>query len=167
MRCLADSSGREEEKRREGEEGCWNGERIQPKGAVACSALILKSTLVGLASPSRRQPSAFSFLSFYTFQYETGAAARRKSSKLPLAMSWEWKTLFLRPPFLRSSSVPIPLWQAWRLSVPSFRHRQQSRRENDSIGFWHVFVQSILNGGWRQRLRSHCGSYRRQKWIKT
>lgn len=104
-----------------------------------------RRTRTPFAPPTLRP---FPFLSFSTFQpYETGVAARRKSSHR-VVVSWGWKTLFLRSPFLRASSVPISLWPR-RFSVPSFKRRQQSRRENDSIGFQHVFVQSILNSSRR------------------
>lgn len=83
---------REEKSERKREEGSrMKRERgaARKRGAETCFALILKSTLVGLAPSPLHQPCAFSFLSFSTFRpYEMGAAARRKSNRPPVVVSW-------------------------------------------------------------------------------
>lgn len=82
--------GREKEREKEMKSVGWKENTVtRRRSAETCSALILKSTLVGLAPSPRHQPCAFSFLSFSTFRpYETGAATRRKSNRPPVAVSW-------------------------------------------------------------------------------
>lgn len=120
--------------------GGWERGRVQPgrRGAEACPALILKSTLVGLAPP--RQPSAFSFLSFSTFQ--TCGNRRCSATKIQQPTGsyvMGMKNALPTSPFSRSSSVPISLWRAWRLFACSFKHRRSRSRimiPSDSRGIF-------------------------------
>jgi len=111
--------GEREKERKQSRKESTNERR---RGAETCSALILKSTLVRLASSPRHRPCAFSFLSLFPLCDPTGAAAQRKSNRLRV-MGMKIAPSAFRLPMLLSRGVspwfPVPRLNASRKIIPS------------------------------------------------
>ena len=149
MRRLADSSRRGEEKKEEG----TRERRKKDRNAEAGSALILKSTLVGL-SPSPFLPSLSSPFCLSLFFNPAERALQRDENPTGHRQSchgdekrifFVLSSLFFHP--LSSLSFSLFLWDESSPLFPPFRpfRGRWNHRENDSTRFRGAFVRRAFN----------------------